>query len=466
MIAIIAAKDLREFIRDGRLFWAGTLVVLLMLTAVGVGWQRQVQIQSERAAGQALDYDAWLSQGLRHPHDAAEQGMHVFKPEPPLAILDPGIEPYVGSTVWLQAHRQSEVKFRPAQDATGLQRFGDLSPAWVLQILMPLVIIIVGFNAMSGERESGTLRQLLSLGVPPRTLLLGKALALASCSGMLILPAGLLATGFALLSGEGIIERSGLVWRLLWFAASYGLYLGLFVFLVLAVSTLAKSSRGALVVLLGFWIAGSLVAPRAAAELATMLYPTPSRLEFDEHLTREMAEAARKAWLENFGVATQWDSSVPLSKWGRALQVDDEAGYGALDRNFGILWDAFEAQQRAQQWIGLIAPVIAVRDFSMGIAGTDFAQHRDFSLAAEAQRRLIQNIVSEDLIEHADSRAEEHFSYKAGPELWARVPRFDYRLPSVSFALSRHYLSLAILAVGFFLSATLAWFAFSFRLVD
>ena len=156
MFAIIAAKDLRVLARDGRLLCAGGLVVLLMLVAVAAGWNRQVQLNSERSAGQALDYDAWLHQGQRHPHDAAEQGMHVFKPEPSLAVFDPGIGPFVGSTVWLQAHRQSEVKFRPAQDATGLQRFGELSPAWLLQVLLPLLIIIIGFNSVSDERERGT----------------------------------------------------------------------------------------------------------------------------------------------------------------------------------------------------------------------------------------------------------------------------------------------------------------------
>ena len=188
MFAIIAAKDVREVIRDGRLLWAGGLVVLLMLVALAAGWNRQAQVNSERAAGQALDYEAWLQQGHRHPHDAAEQGMHVFKPEPPLAVLDPGIEPFVGSTVWLQAHRQSELKFRPAQDATGLQRFGELSPAWILQVLLPLIVIVIGFNAVSGERERGTLRQLLSIGVPTRSLLFGKAAALAGCVAALIAP--------------------------------------------------------------------------------------------------------------------------------------------------------------------------------------------------------------------------------------------------------------------------------------
>src|SRR6202012_1442786 len=141
---------------------------------------------------------------------------------------------------------------------------------------------------------------------------------------------------------------------------------------------------------------------------------------------------AGDAWLANFGVRTQWDPSVPLNKWGAALKVDDEAGYGALDENFNALWDTFEHQQRVQQWVGFLAPVVALRGFSMGLAGTDFSQHRDFSTAAEAQRRIIQDIISKDLVDHADPLGNAHFTYKAGPDLWATVPRFDYRLPPVS----------------------------------
>jgi ABC-2 type transport system permease protein len=50
----------------------------------------------------------------------------------------------------------------------------------------PLLIIIIGFNAMSGERERGTLRQLLSLGVPVQSLLVGKAMALAASIAVLV----------------------------------------------------------------------------------------------------------------------------------------------------------------------------------------------------------------------------------------------------------------------------------------
>ena len=460
MIKIIAAKELRELIRDGRLLWAGGLVVALMLVALASGWERHVQVASERAAGQALDYEAWLQQGRRHPHDAAEQGMHVFKPEPALAILDPGIEPFVGSTVWLQAHHQSELKFRPAQDATGLQRFGELSPAWLLQVLFPLLIIILGFNAVSGERERGTLRQVLSLGVPARSLMFGKAAALSMCVAILAVP-GILALVLIAAINSSAAERLDVIYRMAFLTIGYGFYLGFFIFLTLAASALARSSRISLVVLLGFWVTANLIAPRTASEAANKLYPTPSRLEFDVHLDHDIETAAGAAWLANFGVRTQWDPSLPLSKWGAALQVDDHAGYDAQDRNFGSLWDTFERQQRAQQWIGSIAPIIALRDLSLGMAGTDFSQHRAFSAAAEAQRRTIQDIVSKDLIEHADPLGNAHFSYKAGPELWAQVPRFDYHPPSVSFALARHWPSLAILTILFCFGLALAGYAFA-----
>jgi ABC-2 type transport system permease protein len=187
-IGWIAQRELTELWRDGRLLLAGGLMAALLLTALLVGWQRQSEVEGERIAAQTMDYDAWVAQERRHPHDAAHQGMHVFKPLPETAVIDPGITPYVGSTIWLQAHRQSELRFRPAQDATGLQRFGNLSVAWVLQVLGPLLVIVLGFNAFAGEREQGTLRQALSLGVPPRRLLWGKALALVAALAVCLLP--------------------------------------------------------------------------------------------------------------------------------------------------------------------------------------------------------------------------------------------------------------------------------------
>ena len=96
----------------------------------------------------------------------------------------------MGVAVWLEAHKQNDFRYRPAQDATAVARFGELSAAAVLQLLVPLLIILLGFSAFAGERDLGTLRQLLSLGVRPRDLAAGKALGVASALGLLLVPAG------------------------------------------------------------------------------------------------------------------------------------------------------------------------------------------------------------------------------------------------------------------------------------
>src|SRR3546814_4857845 len=64
-----------------------------------------------------------------------------------------------------------------------------------LQVLLPLLIVLTGFSAFAGERESGTLRQVMSLGVSSRTLLLGKLLGTSAAVGLVALPAILIGVG-------------------------------------------------------------------------------------------------------------------------------------------------------------------------------------------------------------------------------------------------------------------------------
>ncbi len=458
MVLRLTLKELRERWRDGRLPWAGGAVVVLMLVALAVGFDRQRDARAEQTAGQALDYQDWLKQGYRHPHDAAHQGMHAFKPEAALAIVDPGINPYIGSTVWLQAHRQSEVQFRPAKDATGLQRFGDLSAAWVLQVLGPLLVIVLGFNAFASEREQGTLRQLLSLGISPLQLLAGKATALAACLAVLLVPAALVAAVAVTVGADPGRGLDALV-RFAGLAAGYGVYLATFVFLTLGVSALAPTSRVAITVLMALWIGQAVMAPRVMSEVARVRYPTPTRLQFDQSLAADWKATSDRTWMKAFGTTDRWGPEVPLNKWGIALQLDDHANYGVYDRQFGRLWDSWERQQALQEWSGVALPLLAIRAFSMDFAGTDFAHHRDFTTAAEGHRRTIQDIVSRDLVEHADPLGGQHFAYQAGPDFWARVPPFAYRAPGAGFAFRHAWRAALALLIAFAVAAAFAFVA-------
>ena len=444
MWRLIATRDFVERVRDGRLYWAGGLMLALLLAAFWVGSSHQRTQAHEQEVARALDYRDWVQQGSRDPHDAAHQGMHAFKREPLLASVDPGINPYIGSTIWLQAHRQSEVKFTPSQDATGLQRFGQLSAGWVLQVLGPLLVIILGFNAFAGEREQGVLRQTLSLGVQPAQLLIGKAAALLGALGVLLLPAALLA-GAVLVWSAGPTQRLDVAMRFALLCAGYAVYLCIWIFVVLGTSAASRSARTAITVLLALWVVQAVMAPRVISETSRQLHPSPTRLAFNQALNADLKATSDQVWMRNFGTTERWGADVPLSKWGLALRLDDQAAYPVYDRHFGALWDTWERQQQLQQWTGIAFPLLAIRGFSMAMAGTDFCHHRDFAVSAERHRRPIQDLMSADLVDHADTLDHQHFSYQAESSLWAQVPAFEHRPPGVRWALAGHTAPLLVL---------------------
>lgn len=237
MITTIARKEFIEMFRDGRFRWAAFIVLALLAVALVAGGYYQRELVAQQRAAQAAEQARWYAQDPKNPHAAAHYGLYAFKPRLAPAFLDPGVEPYTGVAVWLEAHKQNEMLFRPGEDATLAQRFGDLTVALVLQIVLPLVIILVAFNAFAGERERGTLRQLLSLGLRPRDLVLGKMLGLGGALALMAAPAVLL--GIATLALTGPAEGAP---RFALLVFIYLLYLGIFLLLALAVSARAPSS--------------------------------------------------------------------------------------------------------------------------------------------------------------------------------------------------------------------------------
>lgn len=456
MIATIARKEFIELIRDGRFRWAGAIVLALLVTALVAGAYYQRDLVQQQRAAQAAEQARWYEQGSKNPHSAAHYGLYAFKPRLAPAFLDPGVEPYTGIAVWLEAHKQNEMIFRPSEDATVAQRFGDLTVALVLQVVMPLVIIMLGFNAFAGERERGTLRQLLSLGLRPRDLVIGKMLGSAAALALITGPAVLLG-GAAL----ALIGPAGGELRFMLFALAYLLYLGIFLFLTLAVSARSSSSRLALVALLAFWAVNCLLAPRLVSDCAAELHPLPEGVAFKARLQAALHDPAGPSimmkdrtaeLLLKYGVTREQD--LPVNLAGLSLQVGEDYGYEVFGKFYDELYAPMEAQVRLLQSAAVLFPQLGIQAISMGLAGTDLAQHRDFTRAAEEHRRAELKIINDDILEHPVRDGDMHLGDR---ELWAKVPAFQYRAPAIGWVLSNHALPFVLLVLWFGLAARFAW---------
>jgi ABC-2 type transport system permease protein len=449
VILRIARKEFTELVRDGRFRVIGAAVVLLSLLSLAAGWKSYVDLSRQHDAARAATRQQWLSQDRKNPHSAAHYGMYAFKPKSQLAMVDTGVDPYVGVAVWLEAHKQNDFKFRPAQDRTAVQRFGDLTGAEVLQVLLPLFIVLMTFAAFAGEREDGTLRQLLSLGVRARDLAAGKAAGVAAALAIVLLPATLFAiAAFSLSDDTGLLAADPA--RALLLAAAYLAYFAVTVAIALGVSARVRSSRIALVVLLTFWFANSLVAPRLIGDVAASIHPTPSAIRFQKALDADLNDAEemkRRLDRRRAELFTRYQvdnvDALPIAFSGVSLQEGEVHGNEVFDKHYGALFDRYERQDRVAQLAGLFAPMLAMRSLSMGLSGTDFQQHRDFTLAAEQYRRDIQRVMNDDIM----MNQKKGTVYLADRSLWSQVAEFEYRARPASWVLRNHVISTVVLGV-------------------
>jgi ABC-2 type transport system permease protein len=150
--------------------------------------------------------------------------------------------------------------------------------------------------------------------------------------------------------------------------------------------------------------------------------------------------------LAEYGVARVED--LPVSFRGLSLREDDHAGYRIFDRHHAALQATIDRQDALRALPGFLLPALAVQPVSMALAGTDSRHQHHFTTEAESHRRLIQEIVSDDLIRNARNGGPD---YQASPALFARIPSFAYQHPSVGEVLvgeARNLVALALWAFG------------------
>lgn len=454
MLTTIVHKEWRLALRSGRVWPLFAAWVLLSLLAAIGALSAQQRSHAERAAAAAADERAWVGQGPRNPHSAAHFGQYAYKPATAVASLDPGVDAWLGASIWMEAHYQNPAVQRAAEDLTPLSRMGTLSLGWMLQVLLPLTILVLGYDLLADDRSRGAMRLQRVAGASALQLMSGKALALLTTTLLVTAPAWLAAIAVGLMIGGESLPDAGTRFAL--WLSTYGAYGGVWLLLTLAVSGLASTARASLATLAGVWLVSVLLLPRLAAEHAEAAQPTPDPAAFWAAIRKAQSEgidghnpgdarakALEQQVLAQYGVDKLED--LPVSFAGISLQAGEEYANGVYDRFMGSLWDGYLSQAamlRAYSWL---APVLATRDLATHASGTDIAHHRHFATAAESHRRVLQRYLNTDMTEHGKGK---DFDYQAPESLWRDAPRFDYEPPTISAAPGAAAALLFWLAIG------------------
>jgi len=454
-IFLIAQKELNDVARQNSLKILFVIITALLgfsLYAGFIVYKQQLTIlktaQDEKRA-------EWLDQGDKHPHIAAHYGTFVFKPKTLLSLFDFGLDSYTGTSVYLEAHYPHEFMFRPVQGYGNMIRFGELSAALVLQLLLPLLILFITFQTFTKEKETGTLKLLLSQGVTLRSVYLGKLLAYSLIFLMITVPffIGLYILG-VLGNTRAVLSDLGLRIILLFFI--YTLYLVAFTNFSIWISFKSSSARNALLTLLIFWIGTGIILPKTSANLGETLYPLSSIKKFKEEIqndikngmtadeSKEKRLAQLKArYLQKYQVDSI--SQLPLNFQGIRMQEGEEYANKVNDFHNAILDERFEHQNKVGSLTSFIAPYIAVRNLSMALAATDGYSFNDFKEKTETYRRHLIRTMNKDMAEN--SHFGEFYEYKVGRNLWKTISDFRYSTPAVTQLFQYYWMEFASLSL-------------------
>jgi len=201
----------------------------------------------------------------------------------------------------------------------------ELDWAFIIKIVFSLYVILLGFEAVSGEKERGTLRLVLSNPVGRVRLLAGKSLAILSSAAIPLLAGfviSLIVVGIFL---PAVLSLATLA-RVAFLAALALAYLSLFTFLSLLVSSLIPRSSLALLVLLAFWILFAFFIPDTSGIIAEKFSTVPSEYE----------------------MAKQLGPTIQAEVWKRIAAIQDRIKSGEIKTEQAILDEADRAYEEGQ----------------------------------------------------------------------------------------------------------------------
>ena len=436
-VLLIAAAEWRYWLRSrlalsGALLLTGLLVATTVLTTLRMGDER-----AERSHHQAEAEAAFLAQPDRHPHRMVHYGHYVFRTPAPLALFDPGLDPVTGQAIFLEGHRQNTAMFAASGASADLGGLSWLSPALVVQLFGPLLVILLGHGLFAREREAGTLATLLAQGTSGRQLLAGKALALFSFIVLLMVPVAL-GAGLAVAGGEQPVAAAALV-------GAYLLYLSIWGALALLAAAVIPRRSAVLASLATVWIGLTLVLPALAVSAAATTAPMAGKLETDlamltdlrklgdGHNANDPAFAQLRADLmAKHGVQRVED--LPVNLRGVVAQVGEQKLTETLNRYAQTQMAAETKQAAALAGQGWLTPLLAVAEASRALAGTDLAHHHRFLREAEALRySFVQGLnkvhaeqlaYADDIRRSSDAQAERRTRVNAST--WQLLDRFSF----------------------------------------
>lgn len=452
-LKLIIRKTRQDLMRSKQNLLIAVAVLLFCLMSIGIGFSKYTETSADVGKFRKETRENWEHRPDKHPHRMAHYGYLVFRIGHPLSIFDNGLDDYLGNVIFLEAHKQNTANLSEAGSSGILVRFGTFSSAFILQTIVPLIILFLGFGLIVKERENATLKILNIQGASSRDILWGKILGLWQFSLLFLLPVLPIVFLAALLSETtsaiDILMRIGVM------IPAYMIYYFFFCTLTVVISANSKTSSASLISLIGCWLLLIIFIPKGIQFAAQNLYPTPSRIAFETEVEKDVLKVGdshnpddphfkniKDSLLLKYQVKTT--DELPLNYGGIVMKEGEKISSKIYEDHLKNLEKQYHDQQKLSEYFGFLNPLMALKNVSMTAAGTDYYSYQNFQKQAEDYRYKLAQQMNDLQIENISNVRHSVDEKPAiiSKDHWKQFPDFNYEFTALNESISHQLIPL------------------------
>lgn len=496
MIRTIARKELLSHLLTFRFLMGFMLCFVLVVVNVRVlvqGYEGRLRsywtaVKEYRDEIRKIERYSELGQTIRPK---------AYKKPKLLSVFSEGMEVRLGNSVRLSHGEVPAVAEELGADNPYLAAFQSIDLSRVFQVVLSLLALLFAYDAVSGEKEDGTLRLTLANPVPRYAVLLAKYLSGMLCL-LLPLAVGLLA-GLLVMGLSGYVAFTSEDWmRTALLVLVSVLYVSAFFTLGLFLSCRTDRTATTLMFCIFLWVFLVPVYPSAAVFAVDQLSPMKSHEPLEEQYNELWRQFNREVedFLKAQGVKPgrghiplQWAMWSQLDCSGRGIRSGSRGRRSGetisvsgikpgQDKTLAFIgkfcdfkenlriqyaercWQVFKdylqrnpiRQAKLARAVSRISPAAAYYEVLSVLAGTDLGAHERFLKQAREYRQSLIRYLRE---QQAFS-SPQWFTVEQGEADLTGMPHFKERPETVGESLRRampDILILLILNVVFFMAA-------------
>jgi len=307
MIRQIIHKEILENLYSFR-FILSLLLIILLFAASGFVFVGKFRQQSSDYWEKTNENLTGLKEQSRQLYGLAFYQQSIWRKPKALALCAEGFEKSLPNHFVFDVFSSSLPEIKGRGNFT-LSHFSSIDWIFIISIILSFLALVFTYDSVSGEKEDGTLRQVLANTIPRYELLLGKYLGVLLTIGIPLF-IGLL-VNLIIVVASNVAVISGLDWlKILTIVLVSFLYLSIFILLGMFVSGRTAHPPNSMVILLLFWVVSVILIPGFGRIISEVSGKTPNPVELDRKLGEISAEM-----------------------WGNADKFGERAGYMSGDPN-------------------------------------------------------------------------------------------------------------------------------------